>query len=307
MIFRINRTHVPEPKKKKKKLNVVREDRISKLPDPLLHHILSFLPTECAVSTTVLSKRWKNVWISVPVLDFRNWNHEDGYEYSDDEDGYEYCDEEDGYDYHDDKQTTKFMDYVDRVLVQRNMLNINKFCLNCENEYFDLKRVNAWITTAGKCQVKEFIFSWRNSHPSNDEVMPDSLFTCQSLTTLDFQFPELGVLKILRLTNVAYEDQKSAGKLFSSCPVLEELCLTDCGWENVQFIRISAPRLKSFTLNGCLGSYMESARVKIDAPNLLSFTFCDWLPEDFVVDSFPLLQDAFLYYNYGDIESRFLP
>ncbi|KAI3847741.1 hypothetical protein MKX03_001375 [Papaver bracteatum] len=52
---------------------------------------------------------------------------------------------------------------------------------------------------------------------------------------------------------------------------------------------------------------MEDVKVKIDAPNLSSFTFCDWLPEDFVVDSFPLLHDADLYYNYGDIESRFRP
>ncbi|RZC84523.1 hypothetical protein C5167_047314 [Papaver somniferum] len=85
-------------------------------------------------------------------------------------------------------------------------------------------------------------------------------------------------------------------------------CLKNCGWENVEFKRVSAPRLKSFIiLTGCLGSYVYLAKVDIDAPNLLSFTFCDWLPEDFVVDSFPLLQVADLYYNYGDIESRFLP
>ncbi|KAI3916547.1 hypothetical protein MKW92_017868 [Papaver armeniacum] len=52
---------------------------------------------------------------------------------------------------------------------------------------------------------------------------------------------------------------------------------------------------------------MEDIKVKIDAPNLISFTFCDKLPEDFVVDSLPLLHDADLYYNYGDIDSRFGP
>ncbi|KAI3845405.1 hypothetical protein MKW98_029056 [Papaver atlanticum] len=51
---------------------------------------------------------------------------------------------------------------------------------------------------------------------------------------------------------------------------------------------------------------MEDIIVEIDAPNLLSFTYCDWLAEDFVVDSFPLLHDADLYYNYGDIESKVL-
>ncbi|KAB2616083.1 F-box/LRR-repeat protein 13-like [Pyrus ussuriensis x Pyrus communis] len=45
-------------------------DRISALPSEVLYHILSFLPTNYAVRTTVLSKRWKNIWTSVPNLYF---------------------------------------------------------------------------------------------------------------------------------------------------------------------------------------------------------------------------------------------
>ncbi|KAI3875521.1 hypothetical protein MKW92_026802 [Papaver armeniacum] len=286
----------------------VGEDRISKLPDSLVHHILSFLPTKTVVSTSILSRRWKNVWVFIPVLDFRNWQpprlKSTRYE-----------------DYDEEAiilETNKFMDFVDRALVLRSMLNINKFCLDCENGFFDHKRVNAWITTVMKCQVEELILSVSFSYPNNGKMIPDSLFTCESLSTLDFQFPgldhfylpesiSLPGLKILRFTNVGFDDEKLAGKLFSSCPVLEELCLTDCSWENFYFICVSAPRLKSFTLVGCYCSNMEDIKVRIDAPNLMSFTFCDKLPEDFVVDSFPLMHDADLYYNYGDIESRFSP
>ncbi|XP_045822424.1 F-box/FBD/LRR-repeat protein At5g56420-like [Trifolium pratense] len=47
-------------------------DRISELPDPILCHILSFLPTKFAATTSILSKRWKPVWLSVQTLNFDN-------------------------------------------------------------------------------------------------------------------------------------------------------------------------------------------------------------------------------------------
>ncbi|XP_060965774.1 F-box/LRR-repeat protein At3g26922-like [Cannabis sativa] len=46
------------------------DDRISKLPDAMIIHILSFLPTEDVVRTCILSKRWKLIWYSVPTLFF---------------------------------------------------------------------------------------------------------------------------------------------------------------------------------------------------------------------------------------------
>lgn len=45
-------------------------DRISDMPDSILCHILSFHPTKFAATTSVLSKRWKLVWIAVLALYF---------------------------------------------------------------------------------------------------------------------------------------------------------------------------------------------------------------------------------------------
>ncbi|XP_045822400.1 putative FBD-associated F-box protein At3g12840 [Trifolium pratense] len=45
-------------------------DRISDLPDSILSHILSFLPTKQASATSILSKRWKLVWHSILTLNF---------------------------------------------------------------------------------------------------------------------------------------------------------------------------------------------------------------------------------------------
>ncbi|CAO2149561.1 unnamed protein product [Urochloa humidicola] len=44
-------------------------DRLSALPDCLLHIIMSFLKARQAVQTCVLSTRWRHLWRSVPCLD----------------------------------------------------------------------------------------------------------------------------------------------------------------------------------------------------------------------------------------------
>ncbi|KAJ1401914.1 Leucine-rich repeat domain superfamily [Sesbania bispinosa] len=48
-------------------------DRISKLPDEVLCHILSFLPSKEAIATSTLSTRWRSLWTMVPVLDFEHF------------------------------------------------------------------------------------------------------------------------------------------------------------------------------------------------------------------------------------------
>ncbi|XP_062103101.1 putative F-box/FBD/LRR-repeat protein At4g03220 [Humulus lupulus] len=45
-------------------------DRISELPDALIHHILTLLPTKTVAQTSLLSKRWRSIWYTFPDLDF---------------------------------------------------------------------------------------------------------------------------------------------------------------------------------------------------------------------------------------------
>lgn len=62
----------PCRKKKQKKTSEPQgEDRISTLPDDVIHLILKFVNnTKSAVQTSFLSKRWKLIWTSLPFLKF---------------------------------------------------------------------------------------------------------------------------------------------------------------------------------------------------------------------------------------------
>ncbi|OEL16413.1 hypothetical protein BAE44_0022567 [Dichanthelium oligosanthes] len=43
-------------------------DRLGALPDELLHHVMSFLPAHEMVSTSLLARRWRDLWKTAPAL-----------------------------------------------------------------------------------------------------------------------------------------------------------------------------------------------------------------------------------------------
>ncbi|OVA09208.1 F-box domain [Macleaya cordata] len=179
---------------------VVGEDRISELPDPILHHILCFLPTKCSVSTSILSKRWRYLWTSIPVLDFREWR--------------------------------SLSDKLGMLSLHDDRPTIQKFYFYSDDD-FDESRVIAWISTLIRHKVEELILSLED----DIHQFPPCFSTCESLTMLDleavtnlklpFSFPRL---KILWLTYIRFVDEKLTQQFFSNCPVLEELILTSCKW-----------------------------------------------------------------------------
>ncbi|CAF2118229.1 hypothetical protein HID58_008145 [Brassica napus] len=46
-------------------------DFINSMPDEILNHILSFIPIDLAIRTSVLSRRWRHAWCELPCLHLR--------------------------------------------------------------------------------------------------------------------------------------------------------------------------------------------------------------------------------------------
>ncbi|KAL5716027.1 hypothetical protein ACHQM5_017768 [Ranunculus cassubicifolius] len=117
--------------------NHEKEDRISHLPETVLHYVLSFAPMELAVRTSILSTSWKHLWASIHNLDF-----DDGMQ-------------------HKTKKVISskkkdFFDFVDRVLCINAVSNINRFSLKCQD--YDAIRLGKWISIAMERKVQELIF-----------------------------------------------------------------------------------------------------------------------------------------------------
>nr|KYP55999.1 Putative F-box/LRR-repeat protein At5g41840 family [Cajanus cajan] len=182
-------------------------DRISSLPDELVCHILSFLPTKEAVATSVLAKNWKPLWLSVPTLHFNDQN---------------YLQNEDTY--------SRFLQSVYTVMLLRDASQpIQSFNLECKSPLCNTYIVNVWVTAAIQRKVERLslsLFFMGN--------LPSCILTSTTLVVLNLKglivktvssvsFPSL---KTLHLRGVYFPGPGFLFEVLSSCPVLEDLLMS---------------------------------------------------------------------------------
>lgn len=215
-------------------------DRISKLPDSVLCHILSFLPTKNAVGTCILSTRWQYLWTCVTSLDF-----DDSVLFHD----------RDEFDGRYEMVNLSFMNFVNRVLLLGDVSCLEKFRLRLE-EICNFDVVSTWISVVIKLSVRKLDLSC-NLHYRLE--FPRVFFTSKTLVNLTLRGLFLAristsvclpSLKILNLVEVQCENEDSAENLFSGCPVLEELHMSGYArhFANAKTWNISVPTLKRLTV-----------------------------------------------------------
>ncbi|THG00938.1 putative FBD-associated F-box protein At5g56700 [Camellia sinensis] len=259
------------------------KDRISNLPDEILSHILCFMPTKYAARTSLLSTRWKSIWTSVHIIDL----------YS-------------------NEQSSGFIDFVDRLLLLRNSSNLNKFRLQCQYGYRHPYRLNSWICTVIKLNVKELVLNFQFYQLLVE--LPQSLFTSVNLVVLKlagavfFGFPMpvfLPSLKVLHLHSLKFLDDDSFQNILSGCPVLEELDIERTNlWDNIKTLCICSSTLKKLRMydNFC-GTSLQQKSVVIKTPVLEIFQLTD-MYSVFDVDELPSLVKANFTIYFGDHRSE---
>ncbi|KAH7859551.1 hypothetical protein Vadar_002476 [Vaccinium darrowii] len=228
----------------------IKEDRISNLPDSILSHILSKLPTKTAIATTVLSTKWKHLFASIPNLSLDI----------------------------DDAGSTRqpnpnFVNFMYHLLTVTlcDVPSIRKFRLQCNHDHGN-SHLDAWVSTVLGLKVSDLTLVF---FAGNTGVSTESLFQCETLVRLIWwqhfyaDVPDivcLPNLKRLCLAFVKFPDFESFDIVISGCPVLEELSLDSCEFEETYVLSISSPSLKFLMLNNC--NHDDFYEVVIDTPSL---------------------------------------
>ncbi|ESQ47209.1 hypothetical protein EUTSA_v10027812mg [Eutrema salsugineum] len=173
-------------------------DRISQLPDDLLVKMLSFVPTQVAVSTSILSKRWNCLWMWLPNLDYSS----------------RFCCGE---------GSAGLWEFINKNLPLHRAPVIESLRLDLisRNPLFNPEDIKRWVEIAVSHSVRELNITYDSD---NGNIFPSSFYTCKSLVDVPSTVC-LPSLKTLELESVAYPNQESLQRLLSICPVLEELSM----------------------------------------------------------------------------------
>ncbi|XP_058073175.1 F-box protein At4g09920-like isoform X2 [Magnolia sinica] len=237
------------------------DDRISKLPDDILHSILSMMPMKFIIRTSILSRRWRNLWKPI-------WAYATALDL--------------GAEFASGQTPEEFVATVNRYLQLHKGKEVRIFRLpHIPCNPLDAEK---WVEFAVAKRVKKLDIDFCKPFKGSKLCkLPNSLFTCDSITHLklsrcDFSpllnFKGCPYLKTLHLSDVTVTDALFES-MISNCPLMEELILKHC--HDLTHIKVSPPDLplKSLIVEFC----WDVDEIEIFAPNLRSFCFSgDFIP-----------------------------
>ncbi|AEE77441.1 F-box/RNI-like superfamily protein [Arabidopsis thaliana] len=213
-------------------------DFINYMPDDILHHILSFIPTDLAMRTSVLSRRWRHVWCETPCLDIKLKHGE-----------------------------------TNQTLTSYTAPIITSFKLVMDLNDNTVPQVDSWIEFALSRNVQNLSVFVRDFTYTKTYRFPDIFYISSSLkqldVTLDFfdMIPTCAVswksLRNLTLRFCQIPDE-SMHNILSGCPILESLTLDTC--RLLERLDLSkSPNLRRLDINR---QYRRTGPIAIVAPHI---------------------------------------
>ncbi|PWA38527.1 F-box domain, Leucine-rich repeat domain, L domain-like protein [Artemisia annua] len=243
-----------ESGRRKMRINV-QGDRLSNLPDDLIHKILSLVGIKLAVQTSALSPRWRYLWTSLPCLNFSS---------------------------EDFRTLTKFSRCVTKVLSCRN----NQIGISSATLSFSFRKkasqesVKRILNYTFSHNVKQLTVSFL---PDKSAIeFPLSLFSSQSLEHLTIAGYRsassviltstwgLTSLTTLHIESVTFNYEVTG--IFSKCANLKKLVLKYCSMRGSNGVDICHPGLSNLTLENGL---FENV-INVVAPQLKNLTVRYW-------------------------------
>ncbi|KAL6145579.1 hypothetical protein ACLB2K_056265 [Fragaria x ananassa] len=197
-------------------------DKLSNLPTGVTQKILSYLPIDQAVRTSILSSEWRSTWSRLPYLVF---------------------DDQSGYD------IKKVVNHV--LLLHRG--GIETFKLSNLDGSADSENIDKWIAYLSRERIKEFVLEHTKWDPYN---VFSCIFSYKGLTRLELHncllnppatFKGFRMLKRLHLKHVDVSGDV-LGRLIACCPQLERVIL--CDLKGIADVTICAPSIQFLKVQG---------------------------------------------------------
>ncbi|CAA7024333.1 unnamed protein product [Microthlaspi erraticum] len=239
----------------------LKEDKLSELPDPLICQILCHLPTKEAVRTSVISTRWKTLWLWIPQLKLKTREFPD---------------------------LDAFLSFGNRFFDPTRASCLDKLKLIIHDDYEEegvdvASCLTSWINAAVKRKIQHLDIFYE---------IPTSLYNCETLVLLklfwmalpDAEFVFLPCLKTMHLQHLRLlPNEATFERLISSCPVLEELRIEGDVMSDAIALRVSSRSLKRLTIMTPMSDELGGTRVVIDAPRLCFLTIYANLSESLII------------------------
>ncbi|GAY62627.1 hypothetical protein CUMW_219370 [Citrus unshiu] len=208
-------------------------DRISALPPPILHHILSFLSLEQVVPTSVLSKTWKQLWHTFPNVEYNPRRSTF-------------------------RRQKMVLKYLEQFLLNRYLdaISLEKLTLRVEllSDDPDLESImNRCLSYAFASNVKELKLDVGCCRIYN---VPQIVFYLKSIYVLDFEFcklePPRSTVTLLSLRKLClsfvHVDDEVIRDMVAGCPLIEYIIINNCpGLKSLQLLGLN--KLKEIKLD----------------------------------------------------------